>query len=166
LNNRINGEIRIPTLRLIDQNGNQLGIVSNSYAKSLAENAGLDLVEISPTANPPVCKILDFGKYKYETEKKQKEEKSKQFIVKTKEIQFHPNVQFHDYEYRLEHAKEFLEQGHKVKACVVYRGREMNYRSKGEEILKKFVEDLSGIGLVEQSNSLEGNTLSVILRKV
>lgn len=166
MNNRINGEIRIPTLRLIDQNGNQLGIVSNSYAKSLAENAGLDLVEISPTANPPVCKILDFGKYKYETEKKQKEEKSKQFIVKIKEIQFHPNIQFHDYSYRLEHAKEFLEQGHKIKACVVYHGREMNYVSKGAEILKKFVEDLSEISVVEQSNSLEGNTLSVILRKV
>ena len=166
MNNRINGEIRIPTLRLIDQNGNQLGIVSNSYAKSLAENAGLDLVEISPTANPPVCKIMDFGKFKFQQEKKQKEEKSKQFIVKTKEIQFHPNIQFHDYSYRLEHAKQFLGEGHKVKACVVYHGREMNYVSKGAEILKKFVEDLSGFALVEQSNSLDGNVLSVVLRKV
>lgn len=166
MNNRINAEIRIPTLRLIDQNGNQLGVVSNSYAKSLAENAGLDLVEISPTANPPVCKIMDFGKFKFQQEKKQKEEKSKQFIVKTKEIQFHPNIQFHDYSYRLEHAKKFLNEGHKVKACVVHRGREMNYLNKGAEILEKFVKDLSEISVVEQSNSLDGNTLSVILRKV
>lgn len=164
--NRVNEQIRIPALRLIDQNGMSLGVVSNSYAKEIAFNLGLDLVEINPNANPPVCKIMDFGKYKFQQEKKAKEEKAKQIVCKLKEIQFHPNIQMHDYTYRLKQAKEFLLDGNKVKACVSFRGREINYSEKGHDILSKFIEDLSGLAIVEQNGTMEGKTLSIILRKV
>ena len=164
--NRINDAIRIPNVRLIDQNGNQVGIVSNQFAKNLAYNTGLDLVEISPNANPPVCKIMDFGKYRYEMEKKHKEEKSRQIVTKLKGIQFHPAIQFHDYSYRLKQAREFLLEGNKVKACVNFRGREINYASKGQDILNKFIEDLSEIAIVEHAAGFEGKCLSIILRKI
>lgn len=163
--NRINDQIRVPNVRLIDRDGKQLGVVSNYHAKLLANEADLDLVEISPNANPPVCKIMDFGKYRYEQEKKAKEEKAKQIVVKLKEIQFHPNIQLHDYSYRLKQAKEFITEGNKVKACVNYRGREINYISKGEDILKKFVEDLKEMAVVE-NQSFEGKCLSITLRKI
>lgn len=161
--NRVNEQIRVPKVFLIDHAGNRVGIVDNYTAKSLASDVGLDLVEINPTAKPPVCKIMNFGKYCYELEKKSKE--NKQIVIKTKEIQFHPNIQFHDYSYRLEQAKEFLEKGNKVKASIVFRGREVNYFEKGEEILKRFIDDLDGLCVIEQNNVFEGKVLSVILRK-
>lgn len=164
-NNRINEQIRVPNVRLIDQTGKQLGVVSNYQAKLLASDSDLDLVEISPNANPPVCKIMDFGKYRYEQEKKSKEEKAKQVTVKVKEIQFHPNIQMHDYSYRLKQAKEFITEGNKVKACVHYRGREINYVAKGEDILKKLIEDLKELAIVE-NESFEGKCLSIVLRKI
>lgn len=163
--NRINDQIRIPSVRLIDENRNQVGIVETYYAKRLAEDAGLDLVEISPNANPPVCQIMDYGKYKYALIKKEKEQKAKQFIVKLKEITFHPNIQKHDYSYRLKQAKEFLEQGHKVKASVLYRGREINYAQIGKDLLDNLATDLTGLAIIEDQ-SFEGRTLSVIFRKV
>lgn len=163
--NRINDQIRIPRIRLIDENRNQVGIVETYYAKRLAEDAGLDLVEISPNANPPVCQIMDYGKYKYALIKKEKEQKAKQFIVKLKEITFHPNIQKHDYSYRLKQAKEFLEQGHKVKASVLYRGREINYTQIGKDLLDNLATDLIGLAIIEDQ-SFEGRTLSVIFRKV
>lgn len=164
LENRINDQIKIPRVYLIDQSGVKIGIVDNYVAKSLAKDSGLDLVEINPNAKPPVCKILDFGKYCYEVEKRAKE--NKQAIVKTKEIQFHPGIQDHDYSYRLVQAKEFLEKGNRVKASIVFRGREVNYFSKGEELMNRFISDLTGLGIVEQNSVFEGKTLSVILRRV
>lgn len=164
LENRINDQIRIPRVYLIDASGRKIGIVDNYVARKLAEDVGLDLVEINPNAKPPVCKIMNFGKYCYETEKKIKE--NKQVVIKTKEIQFHPNIQDHDYQHKMNQAKEFLEKGNKVKACVVYRGREVNYFEKGVELLNKFVQDLEGLCIVEQNNVFEGKVLSIILRKV
>jgi translation initiation factor IF-3 len=149
-------------VRLIGPNAEQHGVVSTYEAKQYAQGLDLDLVEISPNANPPVCKVMDFGKYKYEQEKKSKE--NKQVVTKTKEIQFHPNISDHDYSYRLKQAKEFLEHGNKVKANVVYRGRELNYFARGQDILNKFIDDLSGLCVVE-TNSFEGKTLSVTVRK-
>jgi len=163
LENRINEQIKIPRVRLIDEHGKQIGVVDNYTAKNMAMNSGLDLVEINPNSNPPVCKIMDFGKYCYEFEKNAK--KNKQVVIKTKEIQFHPNIQMHDYSYKLEQARRFLTDGNKVKACIVFRGREMNYIEKGEQILKKLIEDLSEISVLEQSGNFEGKVLSIIFRK-
>lgn len=163
--NRINSDIKVPTVRLIDEHGNQVGIVSNFVARKMAEEAGLDLVEISPKANPPVCQIMDYGKFKYKKVKKEKEMKAKQFVVKLKEIIFHPSIQKNDYTYRVKQAKEFLESGHKVKASVVYRGREINYTQLGQDVLNNIISDLNGVAIVEEK-SFEGKTLSIILRKV
>lgn len=163
--NRINEQIRIPRIRLIDENRNQVGIIETYLAKRMAEDVGLDLVEISPNANPPVCQIMDYGKYKYTLIKKEKEQKAKQFIVKLKEITFHPNIQKHDYTYRLKQVKEFLAEGHKVKASVQYRGREINYTQIGKDLLDNLVTDLTGLAIVEDQ-TFEGRMLSIILRKV
>jgi translation initiation factor IF-3 len=162
IENRINEQIRIPSIRLIDENGQMVGIVPTYQAKQYALGVELDLVEISPNANPPVCKVMDFGKYKYEQEKKAKEHK--QVSIKTKEILFHPNISDHDYGYRVEQAKKFLEHGDKVKANMTYRGRELNYFAAGKSVLNRFIEDLSGLCVVE-NESFEGKTLSVTVRK-
>lgn len=162
IENRINEQIRIPSIRLIDENSLMVGIVPTHQAKQYALGVGLDLVEISPNANPPVCKVMDFGKYKYEQEKKSKEHK--QVSTKTKEILFHPNISDHDYGYRVEQAKKFLEHGDKVKANMTYRGRELNYFASGKAVLNRFIEDLSGLCIIE-NESFEGKTLSVTVRK-
>lgn len=162
---RINNEIRIPRVRLISKDGIQLGLVSSFDARKIAEDEGLDLVEISPTANPPVCQIMDYGKWKYQKEKKEKELKSKQVVIKVKEIGFHPSISDHDYGYRLVQAKKFLLDGYKVKANVQYRGREINYTNLGEAVLEKFKKDLDGIAVVEDS-LFEGRNLYAIFRRV
>lgn len=162
LENRINDEIRISPIRLINSNGEKVGIVATYIARQMAQEQYLDLVEINPNTNPPVCKIMDFGKYKYEQEKKAKT--NKQVPTKTKEIGFHPNISDHDFSYRIKQAKEFLEKGIRVKANVTYRGREINYIEKGKQVLDRFLNDLSGLCVVE-NNSFEGKVLSVTVRK-
>lgn len=161
---RVNTEIRIPRVRLISKDGIQLGIMSSFDARMLAEDDGLDLVEISPTANPPVCQIMDYGKWKYQKEKKEKELRSKQVVIKLKEIGFHPNISDHDYGYRLVQAKKFFSDGCKVKVNIQYRGREINHTDLGEALLEKFKKDLEGIAIVEESQ-FEGRNLYAIFRK-
>jgi translation initiation factor IF-3 len=153
-------------VRVIDADGKQLGVLTVPVALEKAKERGLDLVEVSPTAQPPVCRIMDFGKYKYEISKKAKASKAKQHIIKVKEIKFHPKTGENDYNYRLVQAKEFLEKGFKVKATVVFRGREMAHMEFGSRWLKKMVVDLVGIGLAETGSIQEGRNVTTIFGPV
>jgi translation initiation factor IF-3 len=163
---RINENIRIPEIRVIDADGSPLGIIPTFQALEKARAVGLDLVEVSPTAAPPVCRIMDFGKYKYEIQKKQKVSKAKQHVIKIKEIKFHPKTGENDYNYRLVQAKEFLEKGYKVKATVVFRGREMAHIEYGSRWLKKMSEGLEGVGVAETNSVQEGRNVMVIFAPV
>lgn len=163
---RINEHIRTYEVRVIDADGKQLGVLTVPAALEKAKERSLDLVEVSPTAQPPVCRIMDFGKYKYEISKKAKASKAKQHIIKVKEIKFHPKTGENDYNYRLVQAKEFLEKGFKVKATVVFRGREMAHMEFGSRWLKKMVVDLAGIGLAETGSIQEGRNVTTIFGPV
>lgn len=155
--------IRSPRVRLIDENGEMVGVVSVPEALRAAEEAGLDLVEISPNADPPVCKILDYGKYKYEQQKKANEARKKQKIVEIKELKVRPGIEPHDYDVKLRAAKKFLEEGDKVKFTLRFRGREMAHLQLGMEVLLRFKADLSGMGKVEQEPKLEGRQAIMVL---
>lgn len=159
---RINEYIRVPEIRVVDADGTPLGIIPVHQALEKARERGLDLVEVSPTAAPPVCRIMDFGKYKFEIQKKQKASKAKQHVIKIKEIKFHPKTGENDYNYRLVQAKEFLEKGFKVKATVVFRGREMAHIEYGSRWLKKMAEDLEGVGVPETNSIQEGRNVTMI----
>jgi translation initiation factor IF-3 len=163
---RINEHIRTYEVRVIDADGKQLGVLTVPVALEKARERQLDLVEVSPTAQPPVCRIMDFGKYKYEISKKAKASKAKQHIIKVKEIKFHPKTGENDYNYRLVQAKEFLEKGFKVKATVVFRGREMAHMEFGSRWLKKMTVDLVGIGLAETGSIQEGRNVTTIFAPV
>lgn len=159
---RINDYIRVAEIRVVDADGTQLGIIPTPQALEKARERGLDLVEVSPTAQPPVCRIMDFGKYKFEIQKKQKASKAKQHIIKIKEIKFHPKTGENDYNYRLVQAKEFLEKGFKVKATVTFRGREMAHIEYGARWLRKMAEDLEGVGVPETNTIQEGRNVTMI----
>jgi translation initiation factor IF-3 len=160
---RVNDMIRIPEVRLVGADAQQIGVVPTHIAKQMAQEQGLDLVEVAPMARPPVCRIMDFGKYRFEIAKKDKASKAKQHIVKVKEIKFHPRTDDNDYAYRVKHAIEFLEKGWKVKASVLFRGREMAHMDYGRRLLDQMVKDLSEIAIVEQAPSMEGRTLGLLL---
>lgn len=121
------------------------------------------MVEIAPKAEPPVCKIIDFGKYKYEQQKRDKSQKKNQHVSLLKEIRFHPNTDTHDFEFKTKHAVNFIEEGHKVKAVVVFKGREMAYKEQGEELLQRFIERIQDIAKIESEMKLEGRNMSVII---
>lgn len=159
---RVNERIRVPQVRLIDTNGEQIGIVPTREALRIASDKGFDLVEISPTARPPVCKIMDYGKYKYELNKKAKSAKKKQHVIHLKEMRLRPKIEEHDYQFKLKHVREFLEKGNKVKVYVEFRGREMAHKELGEKIIQKLEEDIKDIGAVEQRPKFEGRSLSLI----
>jgi len=160
---RVNDMIRIPEVRLVGEDGQQIGVVPTHIAKQMAQEQGLDLVEVAPMARPPVCRIMDFGKYRFELAKKEKLSKAKQHIVKVKEIKFHPRTDSNDYDYRLKHALEFLDKGWKVKASVMFRGREMAHMDYGRRLLDQMVRDLDGIAVVEQQPVMEGRTMGLLL---
>lgn len=160
---RVNDMIRIPEVRLVGADGQQIGVVPTHIAKQMAHEQGLDLVEVAPMARPPVCRIMDFGKYRFELAKKEKASKAKQHVVKVKEIKFHPRTDSNDYDYRLKHALEFLDKGWKVKASVMFRGREMAHMDYGRRLLDQMVKDLEGIAVVEQQPSMEGRTMGLLL---
>lgn len=128
-------------------------------AYKLAVDRGLDLIEIVPTADPPVCKLMDYGKYKYELAKKEKLQKKHQHVTLVKEIRFHPNTDTHDFEFKARHAREFINEGHKVKATVVFKGREITYQDQGKELLDRFTETLSDIAKLEQNPKMEGRQM-------
>lgn len=160
---RINREIRALKVRVIDKDGNQLGVLSIAEALSRAESAGLDLIEIAPNAEPPVCKIIDYGKYRYQLTKKEKENKKAQHQVKVKEIKVKPHTDDHDVETKLKHAKEFIVKGNKVRLTCVFRGREMMHPEFGEKVIKRMVEALGEIASPESPAKMLGRSLSVVL---
>ena len=161
--NQINEEIRDKELRVIDSDGTQLGIISLDEAMNLAIERKLDLVNIAPTAKPPVCKILDYGKYRYELQKKEKEAKKKQKITQVKEIRLSTFIEEHDLSVKANNAAKFLKEGDKVKVSLRFKGREKDYASKGQAVMAKFVEIISSAGVVEKKPEFEGRSLIMIL---
>lgn len=159
----MNEQIRDKELRIIDEDGAQLGIMSSKDAMALAVQKNLDLVKISPNANPPVCKIMDFGKFKYEMAKKEKESKKKQKVVTIKEVRLRPSIEEHDLSTKAKMAYKFLEGGDKVKVSVRFRGRELGHKEIGVEVIKSFIELVKDVGTPDRSPRLEGNTMIVML---
>jgi translation initiation factor IF-3 len=162
---RVNEEIVASSVRLIDQNSKQVGIVSLNEALRLSDVAGLDLVEIAPNVEPPVCKIMDFGKYRYELSKKEKETKKKQHVIVTKEIRLRPKIEEHDFEFKTRHAKKFLEEGHRVKVTVMFKGREMIHQEYGTRVMEKFKENLEDVARIDKEPKMEGGQLIMYLTK-
>jgi translation initiation factor IF-3 len=159
---RVNDDIRIPQIRLIGADGEQVGIIDTFKAKMMAREANLDLVEVSPTAKPPVCRIMDYGKFRFEQSKKAKQSKAKQHQVKLKEIKLHPKTALNDYQYRIKQAREFLEDGLKVKIILQFRGREMAHLDYGKRLMDQAKIDLEGAGNLEMDARMEGNTMTSI----
>ncbi|MCB1025864.1 MAG: translation initiation factor IF-3 [Acidobacteria bacterium] len=160
---RTNERIRIPSVRVVDEDGEQIGVMDTRDAIQRARDAGLDLVEIAPKARPPVCRIIDYGKFLYEEKKKKAEAKKKQTVVSVKEIKFRPATDDHDYEYRMERARGWIADGDKVRATIAFRGREMSHRDLGANILAKLRDDLEDIADVEVTPKMEGYQMFIIL---
>ena len=156
---RINTEIRVARIRVISNEGEALGIMPTGEALSRAVAAGLDLVEIAPTADPPVCRIMDYGKFKYEKSKKTKEAKKKQHVMHLKEIKLHPKTDEHDFNFKIEHAREFLIKGDRVKITVVFRGREITHIEFGSRMLEKATGHVIDLATVEMTPKMEGKNL-------
>ncbi|MEZ5306857.1 MAG: translation initiation factor IF-3 [Pyrinomonadaceae bacterium] len=159
---RTNERIRIPSVRVIDPDGEQLGIMDTRDAVAKARDLGLDLVEIAPQAKPPVCKIIDYGKFLYEEKKKKQESKKKQSVVTVKEIKFRPATDDHDYGYRAKRAHEWLAEGDKVRATIAFRGREMAHRDLGKNILEKLAKELEEVADIEVEPKMEGYQMFTI----
>ena len=160
---QINEQIRDKEIRLIGEDGEQLGIVSAKEALKLAEEAGLDLVKIAPTAKPPVCKIIDYGKYRYEQARKEKDAKKKQKTVELKEIRLSPNIEANDLNTKVNSARKFIEKGNKVKVTLRFRGREMAHMNSSKHILDDFAEALADVAVVEKPAKVEGRSLGMVL---
>ena len=159
----MNEQIRAPQVRLIDENGEMVGFVTPEEALEKAYDAGYDLVEVSPQAEPPVCKILDYGNYKYEQQKKAAEARKKQKTIDVKEVKMRPNIEEHDYNVKLRNARRFLEDGNKVKFTVRFRGREVTHEEQGREILDQMAEALEDVGKLDQNPKLEGKQMIMIM---
>ena len=159
----INEQIRDKEIRLIGANGEQLGIMSARDAQKQAMEAGLDLVKIAPTAKPPVCKIIDYGKYRYELAQKEKEAKRKQKTIEIKEVRLSPNIEENDLNTKVNNARKFLSKGNKVKVTLRFRGREMAHMYKSKHILDEFAESVSDIAVIEKAPKVEGRTMTMYL---
>lgn len=159
----MNHQIGAREVRLISPEGTQIGIVPLKKALQMAEEAGLDLVEVGPNANPPVCKIMDYGKFRYEKEKKAKLSRKKQKTSELKELNMRPKIDEHDYQVKLRSALRFLQEGDRVKIIVRFRGREIAFQERGQELLRRMIEDLKEVGRVEQDIKSEGSSLTVTL---
>ena len=160
---RINERIRVPQVRLIDDKGVQVGVISTFEALQMARDRGLDLMEVSPTAQPPVCKICDYGKFKYEKKKKDQTAKKKQTVIRVKEIQLRPQTDEHDLDYKFKNIRQFLLDGDKAKVTLTYRGREISYVDQGFKTLKSLAEQVKDIAQVESHPKLEGKKLIMVL---
>jgi translation initiation factor IF-3 len=160
---RVNDRIRATEIRLIGAEGENLGVLPPEKALALAEEAGLDLVEISPNATPPVCKIMDFGKFKYEQQKREAEARKKQKIIEVKEIKFRPGTDTHDYDVKMRNVFKFLENGDKVKVTLRFRGREMAHQKLGLELLNRVAEDVAEVGKVENMPKMEGRQMVMMI---
>ena len=159
----INGQIRDKEIRVIGENGDQLGIMSPKEAMKLAQEADLDLVKIAPKAQPPVCKIIDYGKYRYELARKEKEAKKKQKTVEVKEVRLSPNIETNDLNTKVNNAKKFISKGNKVKVTLRFRGREMAHVQQSKHILDDFAKQLEDVATVEKAAKLEGRNMSMVL---
>lgn len=160
---RINERIRVPEVRLIGPEGNQLGIVSIDKARQIAEESGLDLVEVAAQANPPVCRVMDYNKFRYDQEKKEREAKKHQRQSRIKEIRLHPNIDEHDLQVKLKQAMGFLKKKDRVKVDLFFKGRQIEHLDLGRKILDKFITDTQSEGQVEKEPSLEGKIMSFVL---
>jgi translation initiation factor IF-3 len=161
----VNERIRVREIRVIDDAGQQLGIMAPSQALAIARQKGLDLVEISPTAVPPVCRIMDFGKYQYQEQKRAREARKHQKVIDVKEIKFRPKVDEHDYQFKKKHIERFIAEGDKVKATIFFRGREMAHPEIGRRILERLCRDLADVAIAETAPRQEGNQMHTILTK-
>jgi len=159
----VNRRIRVPQVRVIGADGAQLGVLDTSEALRIAEEGGLDLVEVSPKAMPPVCKIMDYGKFKYEDSKKRKDAKKHQSTVTYKEIKFRPKTDAHDLDFKVKHIRRFLSEGNKARLVVIFRGREIVHPETGQAMLKKVVELTQDIAMVENNPRMEGRLLHIML---
>lgn len=159
----VNEMIRVKEVRVIGPEGTQLGILPIREALAVAEKEGLDLVEVSPQGNPPVCKIMDYGKYRYRQSKKLQQAKKKQKNIQVKEVKMTPKTEEHDYQFKLRHVKRFLASGDKVKITVVFKGREMAHPHLGQKILDRIIEELEEIATQEQKPKFEGNSMTMVL---
>ena len=159
----MNDKIRALEVRLIGADGENIGVVHPAKAMQLADEAGLDLVEISPNATPPVCKIMDFGKFKYEQQKRESEARKKQKIIEVKEVKFRPNTDTHDYDVKMRNVFKFLENGDKVKVTLRFRGREMAHQNLGRELLERVADDVKEIGKIESIPKMEGRQMVMMI---
>jgi translation initiation factor IF-3 len=159
----VNERIRAKSIRLIGADGEQIGVMSAEEGLKLAREQELDLVEVAPTASPPVCRIMDYGKYKYEQSKRAKEAKKHQHVIVVKEMKFRPKTEEHDYQFKLKHVRKFLTDGNKAKVTVRFRGREMAHTDRGRQMLIKLAQDTQDIATVEQQPRLEGRQMTLVL---
>ena len=160
---RINEEIHIREVRVTSATGEQLGVMLTREALHMAEEQHLDLVEVAPKAKPPVCRIMDFGKYRYEQQKREKEAKKKQKVVSIKEVKLRPNIEQHDFDVKLKNALRFVEEGNKVKVTIMFRGRELSHPELGKEVLGRVAEKLGGLVSIERNAKLEGKNMTMIV---
>lgn len=160
---RINHQIRVSQVRLIGPNGEQIGIVSTSEALTRAHESAMDLIEISPNAQPPVCRITDYGKFRYELEKKEKQARKHQANTKVKEVKFHANVDEHDFQTKIRHIKEFVAEGHRVKASLMFRGRENAHEDIGYQVMNRVIKEVSDVAGSERNPEKMGRTLYMML---
>lgn len=160
---RINREIHAKEVRLVDAEGVQRGVMPYDEALRIAETAGLDLVEVAPTANPPVCRVMDYGKYKYEQNKKVQLAKKKQVVIQIKEVKFRPKTDEHDYQFKLRHIRRFLEEKDKVKVTIHFRGREIAFSAPGVNLLNRIRAEIEDIGTVESEARMEGRNMIMLI---
>jgi len=159
----VNRQIRASEVRVIDPDGKQVGVMPLEEALKMAEDYRLDLVEVAPNANPPVCRIMDYGKYKYQQSKKSQEARKKQTYIQVKEVKMRPKTDEHDLQFKIRHIKRFLSQKNKAKVTVVFRGREISYTEPGLQVLQRVIDEVGDLGVVEQPPKLEGRNMVMIL---
>ncbi|WP_176222178.1 translation initiation factor IF-3 [Tuberibacillus sp. Marseille-P3662] len=159
----VNDAIRASKVRLIDQNGDQVGIKSKNEALDMAENVELDLVMVAPNAKPPVCRIMDYGKYRFEQQKREKEARKKQKVINIKEIRLSPNIEEHDFNTKLKNARKFLDKGDKVKASIRFRGRAITHSEIGREVLERLANECSDLSEIESKPKMEGRSMFLTL---
>jgi translation initiation factor IF-3 len=159
----INWEIKAPEVRVIDPDGKQMGVLPVKEAIKIAEERGLDLVEVAPNSQPPVCRIMNYGKYKYQQSKRTQEARKHQTVIRIKEVKVRPRTEEHDFQFKLRHVKRFLDEGNKVKISILFRGREIAHPEFGKELLNRFIEGVKDVVVIEQSPRLEGRNMVMIL---
>ncbi len=160
---RINERIRVPQVRVIGDDGEQVGVIATREALAMAQAKGLDLVEVSPTARPPVCRIMDYGKFKYEQNRRARKARKNQHVMHLKEVKMRPKIDDHDYGFKIEHARQFIADRDKVKFTVTFRGREMAHQEIGHELIRKIIAEMADVASVEQHARSEGRTLTMVM---